>query len=173
MKKLLLSVVVVGSLFANNFINLQITNSTIMAEAQTLVSHNKPFYVKAGFLAHADKSNFYYAGIKSEGQIIGVDVPATFSLFIDAVHTKNNTAIPMGVGFSTYLDKYTIPIFVRGEYEYAPKILSFDDANRFSKYKGELGIRFIENGEIFAGYRHISFDKVYNSAIYVGIGLSF
>jgi len=173
MKKFLLSAVIAGSLFADNFINVQITNSTIMVEGQTLASHNKPFYIKAGFLVHSDKNNFYYAGIKSEGQIIGVDIPATFSLFIDAVHTKNNTAIPMGVGFSSYLEQFKMPVFIRGEFEYAPKVLSFDDAERFSRYKGELGIRFIENGEVFAGYRHISFDKVYNSAIYGGIGLSF
>jgi hypothetical protein len=64
-------------------------------------------------------------------------------------------------------------VFVRGEYEFAPKVLSFDDANRFSKIDAQIGIQPIENGELFVGYRNISFNHNYDSGIYGGIGYHF
>ena len=173
MKKLILSALIAGSLFAENFINLQLTNETIMLEGQYQVSYTQPFYVRGGYLINSDKDNFYYAGIKSEGQVIGVDVPVKFSLFLDGVKTKDNSALPIGVGVSSYLQQVSIPIFIRGEFEFAPKVLSFQEANRFSKGKVEVGVRFIENGEAFIGYRNINFNKNYDSSVYGGIGFAF
>jgi len=173
MKKLLLSFLIVGSLFAENFVNLQISNETLMLEGQYKVSFQEPFYVRGGYLINSEKSNFAYVGIKSEGQMIGADLPAKFSLFLDYVKTKNNSAIPVGIGINSYLNEFSIPLFIRGEMAYAPKILSFEEANKFVKLKIETGARFIENGEVFIGYRNISFDKNYNSTFYAGVGFSF
>jgi hypothetical protein len=173
MRKLLFSIITAGSLFAGNFINLQITNDTLMTEGQFNIAYEQPFYARGGFLLNSDKSNFYYVGIKSEGQAVGVDLPLKFSLILDFAHTKNNSAIPIGIGASGYLQQVSIPVFVRGEFEYAPKVLSFDDANKFVKFKIEMGTQFIENGEVFVGYRNISFENNYNSNVYGGIGFSF
>ncbi|ACM93160.1 hypothetical protein NAMH_0105 [Nautilia profundicola AmH] len=173
MKKLLLSVFAAGSLFAGNFANLQITNDTIMVEGQAKVSYEQPFYVRGGYLINSDKSNFFYAGVKSEGQAIGIDLPIKFSLFVDFVHTTKNSALPVGIGASSYIGQFSIPVFVRGEFEYAPKILSFDEADKFMKFKVEAGTQFIENGEVFVGYRDISFDNNYDSSLYVGVGFTF
>ena len=173
MKKILLSFLLVGSLFAENFLNLQISNETLMFEGQYKISFQEPFYVRGGYLINSTKSNFAYVGIKSEGQIIGADLPAKFSLFLDYVKTKNSSAIPIGIGVNSYLNDFSIPFFIRGEVAYAPKILSFEEANKFVKLKVESGVRFIENGEVFIGYRNFSFDKVYNSVFYGGIGFNF
>ncbi|GAB6074971.1 hypothetical protein [Nautilia lithotrophica] len=173
MKKLILSLFAACGLFAGNFANLQITNDTIMIEGQAKVTYEQPFYVRGGYLIHSDKSNFFYAGVKSEGQAIGIDIPVKFSLFVDFVHTSKNSALPVGLGASGYIQQFSIPVFVRGEFEYAPKILSFDEADKYMKFKVETGTQFIENGEVFIGYRDIRFDHNYDSSLYVGVGFTF
>ena len=173
MKKFLLSVLTGASLFAGNFINLQITNDTIMIEGEAKISYNQPFYVRGGYMINSDNPNFVYGGIKSEGQIVGVDLPVKFSLFVDYVYKKHNSALPIGIGASGYLQQFAIPVFIRGEFEYAPKVLSFDEAEKFVKYKMETGVQFIENGEVFVGYRNIRFNKNYDNSAYVGVGFSF
>jgi hypothetical protein len=173
MKKFLFSVLTGASLFADNYINLQITDNTIMIEGEAKISYNQPFYVRGGYMINTDEPNFIYGGIKSEGQIIGVDLPVKFSLFLDYVYKKNNSALPIGIGASGYLQQFAIPVFIRGEFEYAPKVLSFNEADKFVKYKIETGVQFIENGEVFAGYRNIRFNENYDSNLYVGVGFSF
>jgi len=172
-KALMLFTAGIGFLFADNFINLQITNDTIMTEGQYNINSTQPIYVRGGYLINNNKSNLFYAGIKSEGQIIGIDAPVKFSLFADYINTKNNSAIPVGIGASMFLKYFTLPVFARGEFEYAPEVLSFDDAKKCIKYKAEIGAQFIENGEVFAGYRHITFNTNYNSSVYVGVGFLF
>jgi hypothetical protein len=173
MKKLVLSALAAASLFAGNFINLQVSSDNIMAEGQAQVTYQQPFYVRGGYLIHSDKPNFFYAGIKSEGQAVGVNLPVKFSLFTDFVHTDHNSALPIGLGASGYIQQFSVPVFVRGEFEYAPNILSFDEADKFMKFKVETGIQFIENGEVFAGYRDIRFNHNYDSSLYVGVGFTF
>ncbi|AZV45815.1 hypothetical protein C3L23_00545 [Nautilia sp. PV-1] len=173
MKKLVLSALAAASLFAGNFINLQVSSDNVMVEGQAKVTYQQPFYVRGGYLIHSDKSNFFYAGVKSEGQAIGLDLPVKFSLFMDFVHTDHNSALPIGLGASGYIQQFSLPVFVRGEFEYAPNILSFDEADKFMKFKVETGTQFIENGEVFAGYRDIKFNHTYDSSLYVGVGFTF
>ena len=97
----------------------------------------------------------------------------TDSHFIFSVYTKNNNAIPIGIGASSYLPFFQVPTFIRGEIEYAPSILSFNKANRFLKGNAEIGVQFIENAEAFVGYRNISFNHLYNNAVYAGVGFDF
>ncbi len=177
MKKILASFVFLGSLmFAQNAnINLQITNSTIGVYAEGGITQNN---IKArGFFLYNDNSNkhnFYLVGLKAEGNLIGVDLDnIKFSLIADFVHTKDNSAIPIGIGVFSYIPNISIPVFIRAEGEYAPKVLSFDDADRFSRFDFSVGYSPIVNGEIFVGYRNLSFNHNYNSAIYGGIGYNF
>jgi len=173
MKKLILLVIASSFIFAENFLNLKITNETLMTEAQYQVVDAEPVYVRGGYLMNKDKDNFFYVGLKTEGQIIGSDNPVSFSLFVDGVHTKDNSALPIGIAASGYFQQFALPVFARAEFAYAPEILSFDDAKKFSEFKIESGVRFIVNGEVFVGYRHISFDKNYDSHVYGGIGFVF
>ena len=177
MKKTVMALMVAGvSLFAQNTnVNLQISNSTIGVYAESGLTQNN---IKArGFYLYNDnsnKNNFYLAGIKAEGNLIGMNVEnMKFSLIADFVHTKNNSAVPLGFGVFSYIPNISLPVFVRMEAEYAPKILSFDDANRFSRVDINIGYKPIVNAEIFAGYRNISFNQNYNSVFYAGLGYGF
>jgi len=177
MKKILMSLVAAGvSLFAQNTnVNLQISNSTIGVYAESGIIQNN---IKArGFYFYNDnsnKNNFYLAGIKAEGNLIGVDIQnIKFSLISDFVHTKDNSAVAVGFGVFSYIPNINLPIFIRAEAEYAPKVLSFDDADRFSRIDTQIGYAPITNAEIFVGYRNLSFNHNYNSDIYAGVGYSF
>ncbi len=176
MKKILSVLAVASALFAyNTNLNLQVTNSTIGMYAQSGITQA---HIKArGFFLYNNnnnKHNFYFAGIKAEGKLIGSDIDSLkFSVIADFAHTKNNSALPVGIGFFSYIPNVSLPVFVRAEAEYAPKILSFEDAKRFSRIDTQIGYTPIVNAEIFAGYRTLSFNHNYNSAVYAGLGYNF
>ena len=177
MKKTAVGLMLAGvSLFAQNTnFNLQITNSTIGVYAESGITQNK-IKIRGLYLYNDnnDRNNFYLAGIKAEGNLIGVNADnIKFSIISDFVHTKSNSAVALGAGFFSYLPKVSLPLFVRVEAEYAPKVLSFDDADRFSRVDAEIGYAPIVNAEIFAGYRNISFNHNYNSVFFGGLGYSF
>ena len=174
MKKFL---ILVGTLlFANpTSFNIELTNSTLGLNLESGVFQEN---VKAkGFYLYNDNSNkhnFYSVGIRAEGNLIGVDYEnLRFSLITDFSHTKNNSAVSLGFGVFSFIPEISLPVFVRVEGEYAPKVLSFDDADRFSRVDGGIGYMPIENGEVFVGYRNISFNHNYNSSIYFSLGYSF
>jgi len=177
MKKILGIAVICSSflLAQDTNVNFQITNSTIAVYAESGLTQNN---IKArGMFLYNDNSNkynFYMAGIKAEGNLIGVDIQnIKFSLLSDFVHTKDNSAIALGFGVFSYIPNINLPVFVKTEAEYAPKVLSFDDADRFSRVDISLGYSPITNAQIFVGYRNLSFNHNYNSTFYGGIGYSF
>jgi len=177
MKKILISALILGSvgLWANNNeVGLKITNDTLAAYTQVKVTPNNIF-VRGEYLYNDtdNKNNFYLAGIKAEGNLIENDSNLKFSIFIDFAHTKDNSALPIGIGILKYVNNFQIPVFVQAEGEYAPKVLSFNDAERFSRVDAFIGINPIENAKIFVGYRNLSFNHNYDSSIYGGVGFSF
>ena len=177
MKKVLISALIFGSvgLWAdNNEVGLKITNDTLAAYTQVKVTPNNIF-ARGEFLYNdnANKHNFYLAGMKAEGNLIEDDSNLKFSVLVDFVHTKDNSALPIGIGFYKFIDTLKIPAFIQAEGEYAPKVLSFNDANRFSRVDASIGIKPIENAKIFVGYRNISFNHNYDSSVYGGVAFSF
>ena len=175
MKKILISLIFLSFLSASN-INLQITNSTIGIFAETSIIEQQNFKARGMFLYNDEsgKNNFYFLGVKAEGNLVGINYEnLKFSLITDFVHTKHNSAVALGVGVYSLLPNLNIPISLRAEAEYAPDVLSFDEAKRFSRIDVNIGYSPIVNAEIFVGYRDIRFDNLYNSSAYVGIGYNF
>jgi len=176
MKKVLISALMLGSvgLWAdNNEVGLKITNDTLAAYAQVKVTPNNIF-VRGKYLYNdtENRNNFYLVGMKAEGNIEDYE-NLKFSVLVDFVHTKDNSALPIGIGCNKSFDKFKIPAFVQVVAEYAPKVLSFDDADRFSSVDISFGIKPIENAKIFIGYRNISFNHNYDSSGYGGVAFSF
>ena len=175
MKKILFFVLGVGLFAAPTNVNIQITNSTLAGYLETGINQEN-IKIRGMYLYNdnENKNNFYLAGIKAEGNLIGFEEDnIKFSLISDFVHTKNNSAVSLGFGIFSFIPKVEIPLFVKVEGEYAPKVLSFDDADRFSRVDINFGYMPIENGEVFVGYRNISFNHNYNSAAYFGLGYNF
>jgi len=177
MKKILIAILILGSvgLWAdNNEVGLKITNDTLAANSQVKVTPNNIF-IRGEYLYNdnTNKNNFYLAGMKAEGNLIEDDSNLKFSVLVDFVHTKNNSALPIGMGVYKYIDTFKIPVFIQAEGEYAPKVLSFNDADRFSRIDTSIGIKPIINAKIFVGYRNISFNHNYDSSVYGGVAFSF
>jgi len=176
MKKVLISALMLGSvgLWADNDLGLKLTNDTLAVYTQVKVAP-KNIFVKAEYLYNdtENKNNFYLVGMKAEGNLREDDSNLKFSVLVDFVHTKDNSALPIGIGFYKFIDTLKIPAFIQAEGEYAPKVLSFDYADRFSKVDVSIGIKPIENAKIFVGYRNISFNHNYDSSGYGGVAFSF
>jgi hypothetical protein len=172
MKKILLPILVASSLVASD-VNLEITNETLMANATINIQQN--FGVRGDYLYNdSEKSNYYSIGFQVEGKNALDDYNSKLAIFIDYSHTKNNSAIPIGVSvYNGNFGNLQYPLFAKAEVAYAPKVLSFSDANRFFKAKVELGIKPIENAKLFIGYRKISFNQNYQSVGYAGVGFVF
>ena len=176
MKKILLPILVASSLVASD-VNLEITNETLTANATINVKQN--FGVRGDYLYNDNNdskksSNYYSIGFQAEGKNALDDYNSKLAIFIDYSHTKNNSAIPIGVSvYNGNFGNLQYPLFAKAEVAYAPKVLSFSDANRFFKAKVELGIKPIENAKLFIGYRKISFNQNYQSVGYAGVGFVF
>ena len=176
MKKLLIAASLATLMFADNFANIKLTNDTVELNAQAIMNMDHNIYARASFLYNDNdnKHNFFSLGVKGEGNIIGLELDyLKFSLIMDFVHTKDNSAVPLGIGVNSYIPNMQLPTFIRAEYEFAPQILSFDDADRFSRFYIEGGFQPIENAELFVGYRDISFNSNYDASFYVGAGYNF
>jgi len=173
MKRLILLFLVVFA-FGENFLNLKLTNKTVEVSGQYIIIPQNNIYARATYLYNDDKDNFYSVGLKGEGNLIGSDIDnLKFSLLMDFVYVKDYSALPIGVGINYMLNQFNLPIFVRAEAEYAPEVLSFNKAEKFSKFFVEIATQPITNGEMFVGYRHISFTNTYNAGFYVGVGFVF
>ena len=175
MKKFLLSILGVILFAAPTSFNIQLTNSTLAGYLETGITQEN-IKLRGMYLYNdnENKNNFYLAGIKAEGNLIGFeDSNIKFSLISDFAHTKDNNAVALGFGIFSFVPKVDIPLFVRCEGEYAPKVLSFDESDRFSRIDFNFGYMPIENGEVFVGYRNISFNHNYNSDFYFALGYSF
>lgn len=168
MKKKLLFLCSVAILNASD-INLNITNDTLETNLKFDIPQN--FSIRGNFLYNDKKSNYYSAGFQANGII---DYNTNLKIFIDYVSTKNNSAIPIGIGvFNDSFGNCQYPLFANAEVEYAPTVLSFRKAKRFLSSKVEFGITPIMNAKLFVGYRIISFNKNYGSSIYTGVGFKF
>jgi len=176
MKKILLVALLSIISFAKpTFINFQVTNSTVLGYLESGITQEN-IKLRGSYLYNdnSNKHNFYSVGLKAEGNLIGMEkANIKFSILSDFVHTKNNSAVALGFGLFSFIPQINLPIFVQGEFEYAPKVLSFDDADRFSRVDVSVGYFPIESGNIFVGYRNISFNSNYNSSVYFGVGYSF
>jgi len=172
MKKLILLFSAVFLFGFNNF-SVEISGDTLNARAKTILMDT--YYVRANYL-YNDKSNrddFYSVGISADGQLVGVDYAGmNVSLFSNFVQTTDNSAVSFGVELFSYLP-IAYPVYNEISFEYAPKILTFDDCDRFSRFRITFGIKPIENARIFAGYRNISFNSNYDNSFFAGIGFDF
>lgn len=102
-------------------------------------------------------------------------------LGIKANYTKDYTTVPLGIVFDYALPLQTIvPMSVGADVYYAPKVLSFSDANKYFEYRLEYDAEVIDHGHVVIGYRHIKTDYndirgnfTYNASAYVGFTFEF
>ena len=102
-------------------------------------------------------------------------------LGVKANYTKDYTTLPLGITFEYGLPAVTtVPMALRADVFYAPKVLSFDNADKYFEYRLEYDAEVIEHGHVIVGYRHIRTDYddargnfTYNASAYVGFNFEF
>jgi hypothetical protein len=171
MKRLLLALLLLAGIGFGDSVRVGFSKSTAAVDGAVQIG-TTPLFVRAGGVHIKDNDNFGYIGISTKGPLVGYP-NLEVALLVDFVHSQNRNALPLGIGF-TYLYPYAfLPLFIRGYYEYAPNITTFGEAHRFSRWEVDLGIQPIANGELFVGYRSISWDSNFNSTYLVGMGFLF
>jgi hypothetical protein len=174
-KKLLLPLMVGSALMASE-ISLDVTNSTLAGNLNLDIPQNPTFQLRGTYLYNdnTDRHNYYSIGFGAIGESPIDNYNSQVSIFIDFTHTRDNSAIPIGVSvFNNNFGNYKYPLFAKAEVEYAPAILSFDKADRALNTRIEVGIKPIENAKIYIGYKSISFNHTYLSVGFAGIGFTF
>jgi len=175
MKRFILQLFIGSALLASD-VNIEVSDNTIAGNLNLNIPQNENFQIRTTYLYNANdnKSNYSSIGIAAVGETPIDEYSSKISIFIDFDHTKDNSAIPFGIGISNdNFNLYSYPLFAKGEISYAPDILSFDKANRILTTKIEIGVKPIENAKIFIGYKSIDFNENYLSTGYGGIGFSF
>ncbi|HVA54363.1 MAG TPA: YfaZ family outer membrane protein [Gammaproteobacteria bacterium] len=137
-----------------------------------------------GYLHHTDQVDIGSAGLMVVGDSNPVGSPFIFAVggklfFISPKQNiGNGTVLGLGGRFN-----YTWPSYNRftigGELYYAPKIVSFNNADRYLQYGVNAGYEILRNAELYVGYRHISVaftgtsTLTLDSTFMVGLNLSF
>lgn len=137
-----------------------------------------------GYLHHTDSVDIGSAGLMVVGNSNPVGSPFLFAIggklfFISPKqYSGNGTVLGLGGHFN-----YTWPTYNRftigGELYYAPKIVSFNNADRYFQYGVNAGYEILRNAELYVGYRHISAaftgtsTVTLDSTFMVGLNLSF
>jgi len=184
-KKLLVLLFAFIGLYAESSVDLKIADTTASISLEYNLAFNKAYYAKAGYIYKDEENldNFSYAGFLVKGILkdytnhtlkAGIDI----DLVSSRGDNKNYMAMPIGFEIidSFRLSNFNFPFFMKGNFSYATKVLSFNDADSFHSYSFEMGANFIENVNAYMGYRYIKFnsnDTAFDDSIYLGIGFLF
>jgi len=193
LKKLLLSLALSVSLFAQHDASLNLSNDEIELKGNIDIGelnqsdYPDTYFITLGFLDvdNAQSTDpLLEAGfmLRQEIQAIqglkfGLGVKGTYT----EVSSKKHTAIPIGVELAYTLPiDFPMPIIVSGSLFYAPSMLSFQDAERYFEGRAEVSLQIVEQASIFLGYRQINTDfdgylgnYAYSDQGYVGFKIRF
>jgi len=192
LKKLLLTLALGGSLFAMHDASVNLNNDDIEVNANIdLGELNRSDYPDAYFLTLGllDVDNkestdpLFSAGFMLRQKLTGAE-GFKFGFGFKGTYTKvakqKHAAIPLNAEL-TYSIDLAMPILISGTLSYAPSVLSFKDADKYFEARAEVGIRIIEQGTLFIGYRKVETDfdgnkggdYRYNDTGYIGFKVRF
>jgi predicted porin len=117
--------------------------------------------------------------MKVPGLTIGIGAKALAATIKDAPSRKNASVVALGAQV-----RYELPaerrVAFAGEYYYAPKIITFGDANRYQQYGVRAEFSISPQMQVYAGYRKTKFvikntdaDAVLINGPHIGVQLSF
>lgn len=137
-----------------------------------------------GYLHHTDSVDIGNVGLLVTGNSNPTGSPLIFGVggklfFISPKQVSGNgTVLGLGGQFN-----YTWPYYNRfnigGELYVAPKIVSFNNADRFLEYGVNAGYEILRNAELYVGWRHVSAafsgtsTVTLDSSFMVGLNLTF
>jgi hypothetical protein len=191
----MLKKVLVGSLLASSLVcadNLEVNiNSDTLEGAgefylndSYMLNDDANYFLTASYLTSEDSSNHSSSvislGVKLMSPYVD-DRGFTFGLgmkgvLVDAVSSKTFYATPLNAFAKFHFDE---KISFDGEYHYAPKILSFSDAESYKEFKVKANYKVIDNGHAFIGKRTLkttytgSMSYDFDDSIFFGYKVTF
>ena len=185
LKKLLfLTLLLTGLAHTENSVGLDINNNDVELLASininTLTDYaNGTTYLLDVNYLHSDGDNMLQVGFSGQNSLQGIE-GLTFSFGLKGVLASDFLAFPLMVKGNYYLPlNASIPTTSLAlTFAFAPKVLSFRDAERYLEFRVEADMEVISNIHVFAGYRNIDtdydrYDKTFNNSFYLGMKLSF
>ncbi|MEN4044731.1 YfaZ family protein [Sulfurimonas sp. NW15] len=190
LKKITLMAVSAVAVFAMNSASININNEDLELNANLDVGQfnenvePETMFVGVRFL-DADNANrvnneaLYEVSFLMKKEVGESDL--SVGLGIKANYTKDYRTLPLGIVFEYALPSATVvPMALHADVYYAPKVLSFDKANKYFEYRVECDAEVIDHGHVVLGYRHIRTDYddlrgnfTYNASGYIGFKFEF
>ncbi len=162
----LVSLLLATSLFSfeRASLGININNDDVELEARgsleyfTDVPEYRNFFIEGNFLNA--KKNLYGLGISAENSPINYQ-NLLFSIGLKGVHSSyaadSFTALPITIGAKVKLGLDMIPdTYIGVRAEYAPSVLSFQDADNYSDVRAEIDANIIPNVNVYIGARRVN-----------------
>lgn len=165
---LLAAVVMASAAQAGGFVALDLSDDTarLQYSSTASMSADSEFEWDAGFLQiegdnGASDRKLFTATMRSVGDagVANHQVNAALGLRGSWLTSSGFDAQALSVGGEVKARFQGIDRLVFSGYGYyAPKVLSFGDADAFLEWGARLGYQVLRNGEVFVGYRQVKFE---------------
>lgn len=168
LKKIIMGSLVASSVaFASGAADININDNTLEVgmeynlNGSYRLNENSNYLLTASYLRSEEDSStntqkLATVGLKIMNPYVD-DYGFSLGLGIKGVIADNGpqsfTAAPLGV-FASYM--VNDQIHIDGEYDYAPKVLSFSDGETYKEWKLKANYRVIDNGFVYVGARGIT-----------------
>lgn len=169
------AIILFPSLVAANGLDLNLNNDAARITAEFDLSNN--LVADASWLHHQDRGNVLGAGLHLTGDATGGRNPVRAGLGgrllwvdSDVGNRDDGQALAIG-GFVVY----TLPEYDRfvvgGSLYYAPDVLSFGDATKYTEYNAWAGYSVLRQGQVYLGLRGVSADFKRSDSVTIDTGL--
>lgn len=167
---------------ANEF-DLRISDDALHVNLTANNEQSALAYGGGFFYKDADDSiSLLNVDLHSQGQTALGNLPTTVLIGVQGSYFKEDQleGAGLGLGGSARVNIPELPgLSVESALHFAPDVLAFDDAKRFSRFRGQLNYRIIQTADLSAGYRHIKAKlttgekTTFESGWFLGLRLNF
>jgi hypothetical protein len=184
-KKILLFTLATLHLYSNqNSVGIDINSkdvevlTSINIHTLSTYSDGTTYMFDASYL-NADGDNLLTLGVSAKNMMQGIE-DLSLSFGLRAAMASDFLSFPLyaKADYRLPLIDTIPPTYLSASFAYAPSVLSFRDAKSYKELRVEVDMEVISNIHIFTGFRHIgtdydTYNRTFNSSLYVGFKLSF
>lgn len=164
-------------------IDLNVNNKAARITGDFELSNN--LVADGSWFYHEDRGNILGAGLHLAGAATGGRDPLNAGLggrllYVDSKFAGRDDGVVLPIGGFV---NYTIPEYNRftlgGSLYYAPDVLAFGDATRYTEYNAWAGYSVLRDGQVYVGVRGIrasfkgSPSVTFDSGLHLGLRLRF